>query len=316
MEILVTLPLNEEQRALLAAAAPGHALRYLEKERLGTEELEKAQIILGNLAQPGQLAFCKNLRWIQLNNAGTEGYCERLPRGALLTNATGAYGPVMAEYMVGAVLSLFWHSADYCRQQARRCWHKLGHARVIAGSTVLVVGLGDIGSAFGRRMAALGATVYGVRRRGGRAPDWLAGLVGPEGLDELLPKADVVALCLPGNADTRHTLNRRRIGLLKQDAVVVNVGRGSAVDTDALCEALYTGRLGGAALDVTDPEPLPPDHPLWAAPNTCITPHIAGGYAQPQTLQRVADLCADNLRRYLAGQELRSVVDLATGYAR
>lgn len=316
MEILVTLELSEQQRALLESAAPGHKLRYLEKERLDPARLEAAEVILGNLADPAQLDFCKNLRWIQLHNAGTEGYCQRMPQGALLTNATGAYGPVIAEYMVGAVLSLFWYSAAYFQQQTRRCWHKLGHARVIAGSTVVVVGLGDIGRSFGQRMAALGAMVYGVKRRGGQAPAWLAGLCGPDGLDGLLPRADILALCLPGNDDTRHTLDERRIGLMKQDAVVVNVGRGGAVDTDALCAALYAGRLGGAALDVTDPEPLPADHPLWAAPGALITPHIAGGYAQPQTLQRVVELSAENLRRYLAGEELRSVVDLSTGYAR
>ena len=318
MNILVTLPLNDGQRARLAAAAPGHPMRFVEKAAAGPADLEWAQIILGNLADPAQLRHCRSLRWLQLNNAGTEGYCVpgRLPAGAVLTNATGAYGTVIAEYMLAALLALFRRLPDYLENQRGHRWQPLGFIRLLADSRVLVVGFGDIGRSFGRRAAALGAEVVGVRRRPAAAPDWVLGVYGPDRLDELLPAADVVALCLPGGDATRHTLDARRIGLLKQGAVVLNVGRGSAVDTDALCRALERGRLGGAALDVTDPEPLPADHPLWSAPNTILTPHVSGQYAQPETLERVVELCEENLRRFFAGQPLRSVVDPATGYAR
>ena len=132
--------------------------------------------------------------------------------------------------------------------------------------------------------------------------------------DALLPEADVVALCLPGNSATRHTLDARRIGLLKRNAVVINVGRGSAIDTEALCDALYRGRIAGAALDVTDPEPLPADHPLWDAPNAVITPHISGGFSLPETLEQIVDIFAENLRRDAAGEPLLNLVDLRSGY--
>ena len=137
-----------------------------------------------------------------------------------------------------------------------------------------------------------------------------------EELDSLLPRADVEALSLPGNPSTYHTLNRERISLLSPNAIVLNVGRGTAVDTDALSDALYAGKIAGAALDVTDPEPLPADHPLWKAPNAIITPHISGGYALPETLQQIAEIFAENLKRFQAGEPLRNVVDLETGYCK
>ena len=142
-----------------------------------------------------------------------------------------------------------------------------------------MIGLGDIGRTFAGKMKALGCYTIGIRRRvsekmvaGDVAADEVHGL---EDLDRLLPRADVVALSLPGNASTFHVLNRERIGLLKPNAIVLNVGRGTAIDTDALSDALYAGKITGAALDVTDPEPLPADHPLWSAPGALITPHIS-----------------------------------------
>ena len=138
---------------------------------------------------------------------------------------------------------------------------------------------------------------------------------GLDALDSLLPRADVVALSLPGNPSTRHVLNRERIGLLNPNAIVLNVGRGTAIDTDALCDALYEGRIAGAALDVTDPEPLPEDHPLWDAPRTLITPHISGGYSLPETLEQICGIFAENLERFRKGEPLRNVVDMETGYA-
>lgn len=186
--------------------------------------------------------------------------------------------------------------------------------RTLAGSTVLVLGFGDLGRNFARRAHLLGARVLAVRRRPGKKPDWMEALGGAEMLEEWLPLADAVVLCLPANASTRHMLSAGRIALLKKEAVVLNAGRGSAVDTDALCRALYDGRIGGAALDVTDPEPLPPEHPLWHAPNTILTPHVSGLLSQPENFEKAADICEENLRRFLAGQPLMNQVDRSTGY--
>lgn len=316
MNILVTLPLDEAGRTRFAAAVPGCTLRFVEKSAVTPAHLRDVQAVLGNLADPAQLRHCRELRWLQLDSAGTDGYCVPglLPEGAVLTNATGAFGACIAEWLLAALLALWRRLPEYAENQKNCLWQRLSPVRTLAGSTVLVLGFGDLGRSFALRAHLLGARVLAVRRRPGEKPDWLEGLGGAEKLEEWLPLADAVALCLPANASTRHMLDERRIALLKQDAVVLNAGRGSAVDTDALCRALYGGRIGGAALDVTDPEPLPPEHPLWRAPNAILTPHVSGLLSQPENFERAAAICEENLRRFLAGQPLMNLVDRATGY--
>lgn len=318
MKILVTPPFTAEQKKRLLEAAGENELTFCEKSGITKQMLAEAEIILGNLERPGQLEAAKKLRWIQLNNAGTEGYCVPglLREGVILTNATGAYGLAISEHMLACLFMLKKKLNLYFANQQRHEWKSEGHVGVIRGNRVLVIGLGDIGCAFAQRMKALGCTVTGVKRRVGEKPDCVDELYGTEELDRLLPLADVVALSLPGNASTYHVLSRERIGLLSENAVVLNVGRGTAVDTDALSEALYAGRIRGAALDVTDPEPLPAGHPLWDAPNAIITPHISGGYALPETLAQIAEIFAENLKRFLAGEPLEHVVDPETGYCR
>lgn len=316
MYILVTPPVNDRQKEKLREAAKGHEMVFCRKRDVTEEMLQKAEIILGNLKDPAQLKACRNLKWIQLNNAGTEGYCEPgiLPEGAVLTNSSGAYGLAISEHMIGCLFELRKKLHLYAGNQLLHRWKSEGFVNVIEGSQILVVGLGDIGMAFGRKMKALGCSVKGIRRHMGDAPEWLDGLYPMEELDSLLPEADVVAMSLPGNPSTYHVMDERRIGLLKESAVILNVGRGTAIDTDALCDALYRGRIAGAALDVTDPEPLPPDHPLWDAPNAVITPHVSGGYSLPETLEQIVDIFSENLRRYGEGKALLNAVDLRTGY--
>ena len=373
MKIIVTPPFTEEQKKKIRDAAGPEELVFALKSEITPELLSDADVILGNLDSPSQVRWAPGLRWIQLNNAGTEGYCEPglLPEGAVLTNATGAYGLAISEHMIACLFMLRKKLDLYFADQQRHEWRREGHVGVIQGTTVLVIGLGDIGRAFAGRMKALGCHTIGIRRRvsGKTSPEGAVGpsgtrpaacadsfsgtrpaacadsfsgaklaacAVGPSGtrpaacmdsfsgadevygldaLDSLLPRADVVALSLPGNPSTRHVLNRERIGLLNPNAIVLNVGRGTAIDTDALCDALYEGRIAGAALDVTDPEPLPEDHPLWDAPRTLITPHISGGYSLPETLEQICGIFAENLERFRKGEPLRNVVDMETGYA-
>lgn len=316
MYILVTPPVNERQKEKLLAAAAGHEMVFHVKDDVTEEDLRRADIILGNVSSPKSLALCENLKWIQLNNAGTEGYCESgiLPEGALLANSTGAYGLAISEHMIGCLFELRKKLHLYYRNQLAHEWKSEGFVSVVEGSKVLVIGLGDIGTTFARKMKGLGCTIVGVKRRVGEKPEWVDELYGMDMLEQLLPQADVVAMSLPGNPSTYHVLNRERIALLKKNAVVINVGRGKAIDTEALCDALYAGKIAGAALDVTDPEPLPADHPIWDAPNALITPHISGGFALPETLEQIVELFVQNLRRYLAGEPLQNLVDLTTGY--
>lgn len=320
MKIIVTPPFTEEQRKRIQEAAGPDQPVFRLKSEITEELLSDADVILGNLDSPSQVCWAHNLKWLQLNNAGTEGYCEPglLPEGAVLTNATGAYGLAISEHMIACLFMLRKKLNLYYEDQLRREWRREGHVGVVQGTTVLVIGLGDIGRTFAQKMKALGCYTIGIRRRVSEktvsedtAVDEIYGM---DELDGLLPRADVVALSLPGNASTYHVLNRERIALLSSNALVLNVGRGTAVDTDALSDALYAGKIAGAALDVTDPEPLPADHPLWSAPGALITPHISGGYSLPETLARICDIFAENLERFRKGEPLRNVVDMGTGY--
>jgi phosphoglycerate dehydrogenase-like enzyme len=175
-----------------------------------------------------------------------------------------------------------------------------------------VIGLGSIGTEVARRSAALGATVVAVRRRPVEAPAFVSELAGEEGIDRLLPRCDYVVLALPATQRTRQVLSADRIALMKAGAFVVNIGRGALIDQDALIAALADGRLGGAGLDVSTPEPLPPESALWRMPNVIITPHASG--SSPTNDDRRFGIFAANLRRFVAGEALENIVDFDEGY--
>lgn len=336
--ILVTIPLSKEQRENLEQAArqEGAEIRFrlgealpsgrggqlpfpqlLPAELVTEEDIAWAHAILGNV-QPDLLKHASQLEWMQTSSAGVEWYTRPgvLPEGAVLTNATGAYGLAISEHMLGMLLMIFKKLELYRDAQLRREWGSQGQVRTLRGATVLVLGLGDIGGDFARLCKALGAYVIGLRRTGGEKPEFADELCLTGELDALLPRADVVAATLPGTPQTRGMLSRERIGRMKPGAVVLNVGRGNLIDTEALCDALESGRLAGAGLDVTDPEPLPPEHRLWGISTAVITPHVSGGYHLWETLDRIAGIFAENLGRYLRGEPLRNQVDFATGYRR
>jgi len=313
MKILVTMPLTQRQREKLEKNFRQEFVYYPEDEV--TEEIvSDVEVILGNVS-PEVLPKAKELRWLQLSNAGTEGYCDgKLPEGVTLTNATGAFGLSMAEHMIGMLFELKKGLHRFYANQQRHEWKKHYDAQLIQGKKVLVVGMGDIGTAFAQKMHALGCRVIGVKRREGRPPEGVEGLYTLERLDKLLPQADIVAMCLPGNKDTYHLMNKERLSLMKEGAVLLNVGRGITLDTEGLMEVLRSGHLAGAALDVTDPEPLPKDHPLWDMENVVLTPHISGASVLPEIQEKILDICIGNLECYLVQRPMRNVVDFKTGY--
>lgn len=326
LRVLVTIPIEPEYEARLREAGPGAEFRFkpavqsFTKEPLNTGPLTRedaawAQVILGNV-ELDFLREAENLLWLQTSSAGVEEYLrpDALREGVLLTNCTGAYGLAISEHMLGMLLVIFKKLELYRDAQRREQWASLGSVRSVWGSTVLVLGMGDIGGEFAKRCKALGAKVIGVRRTAGEIPPYADEVRLPGELDELLPQADVVACALPGTAATRNLLDRRRIGLMKEGAVLLNVGRGSSVDTEALCDALEAGRLSGAGLDVTDPEPLPAGHRLWRIPTAVVTPHISGFYHLHETYERILAICAENLRRFLSGKPLKNQIDFEAGY--
>ena len=287
MRILVVVPGTEEQYSRLRQAAPGARFRFTLSPT--EDEIGEAAVIVGN-PPPALLRKAASLRLLQLETAGANPYLgDVLPPEVPLCNAAGAYGPAIAEHLLAMLLSLYKKLPAYGENRRAALWRDEGTVRTVEGSTTLVVGLGDIGGQFARRLHALGGRVLGIKRTPGDCPEYLEGLYPPEALDGLLPAADAVALCLPSTPKTRGLFSRERLERMKDGAVLLNVGRGDAVDTGALDACLRSGKLGGAGLADHPPRigRAPrrrdggPDFPNRRRQPACIVgrppPHPSGG---------------------------------------
>ena len=309
MQILVSLPMNEDQKQRILSSAQGANVTFAPQAEVTDEMLQNAQIVFGNL--PGEmLKKAPNLKWLQLNSAGADAYTKpgALDSRVLLTNAVGAYGLTVSEHMLSLLFAMNRRLMEYDQNQQKNLWQPMGQVKSVEGSVILTLGLGNIGGDFARKVKALGAYTIGVRRNTGDCPDYVDEMHPLSSLDDLLARADVVAIALPLTEETKGMMNEARLMNMKKDALLINVGRGPIVDTDALLQVVGAGHLGGAALDVTDPEPLPPDHPLWQQERVIITPHVAGSFYLPETKNRVITVFLENLRRYQAGEALKNLV--------
>ncbi len=222
--------------------------------------------------------------------------------GVAVTSAAGVHAPNASEHAVGAILAFSRRFHEAARADT---WQPFNPGEV-AGSTVAIVGLGAIGEAVARRLEPFDVTTLGVRRRpeeGGPTDE----VVGPEALHDVLARTDYLVLCCPLTDETRGLIGSEELRTLPTDAVVVNIARGAVVETDALVAALRSGAIGGAVLDVTDPEPLPREHPLWEFDEVLVTPHTAG--ATPRYYERLSDIVAGNVERLADGRPLRNRVD-------
>ena len=247
----------------------------------------------------GCLEALPRLRLVQLTSAGAEDFVGRLPEGVVLCNARGAHTPATAEWAVSATLAAQRGIPFFVREQDAGRWSPRTHSSLV-GARVLILGAGDIGRAIGRMLAGFDAELTYVARTardGVRSTDELPGL---------LPEADVVVVVVPVTDETRRMVDAGFLAAMRDGALLVNAARGVVVDTDALLAELTSGRLR-AALDVTDPEPLPSGHPLWSAPGLLLTPHVGG--AVPRTDARATAAVTDQLSRVLAGEPLVNVVD-------
>ena len=255
----------------------------------------------GGATVPGQEFFdaLPRLRLVQLLSAGAENFAGRLPQGVVLCNARGAHTPSTAEWAVTATLAAQRGIPFFVREQEAGRWSSATFSSLV-GARVLVVGAGDIGTTIGRMLAGFDVELTYVART---ARD---GVRSTAELPELLPHADVVILIVPVTPETTGMVDAAFLAAMKDDALLVNAARGVVVDTDALLAELSAGRLR-AALDVTDPEPLPEGHPLWSAPGLLLTPHVGG--AVPDTNERAAAAVTGQLARILAGRPLVNVVD-------
>ncbi len=312
--ILVTVPCDEAHRQALAAAAPDATILYKDAGAVTEADLAQVDILFGNV-RPALLHAAKNLKLLQLFTAGTDGYLAALPEGCLLANTTGAFGLAISEHLLALLLTLLKRLHQYRDNQRQGEWRDRGSVNSLEGASVVVLGLGDIGGEFARKCKALGAYVIGVRRTDAVKPDYIDELVLTGALDSVLPRAEVLAMALPGTGDTVHILDAQRIALLPDGAIVLNVGRGSAIDQDALADAIEARGLR-AGLDVTDPEPLPPEHRLWSLEDCLITPHVSGFFHLKKTLDRMVMIAAENIARFNAKQAPINLIDPQTGYRR
>lgn len=276
---------------------------------LGADDFANAAIIIGNAA-PQALVNAQGLRWLQTWSAGAEQYAAPgvLPPQTLLTCATGAYGQSVSEHIFAVMLSLIKRLPTYRDNQNAAKWEDLGQVWSLCGAKVLICGAGDLGSSFALLCRSMGAYTIGLRRDASKPADGIDTMYGMDKLDSLLGSADVVALFLPHNEQSAGLMNEKRLRSMKRNAVLLNAGRGTAVDCDALARVLGEGLLWGAGLDVTSPEPLPPDHPLWHEKRALITPHVAGNYHLSVTAGRITEIALDNFKRYFGGQMLKNIV--------
>lgn len=254
-----------------------------------------------------------NLRWIHIIGAGVEHLCPMnwVPEGVTVVNNRGAHAAKGGEFGLMAVLMLHNHMPAIIDNQREAHWESL-YSTPIAGKTVAIVGVGNIGGGAARHCKRAGLRVLGVSRHGHPRDD-VDEMYPADAIDDVLPKADFVFIATPLTPETQNLFDRRRQSLMKPGCGVINVGRAGTMDYEALAENLRSGHISGAMLDVFDAEPLPASSPLWKTPNLIVTPHVSaddGDSYVPMTLE----LVFENLRRYLAGEPLQNVVRPELGY--
>jgi len=253
------------------------------------------------------------LTWIHIIGAGVEHLCpmDWVPDGVTVVNNKGAHAAKAGEFALMAVLMLHNKMPAIVTNQRAAQWNSL-FSTPIAGKTALIVGVGSLGGGAAHQLKKLDVEVLGVSRHGRPHPD-VDEMATPDRLDEMLARADYVFVATPATPETRGLFDRKRLEGMKRGAGLINVGRATVMDYEALCDLLKNGHLSGAILDVFDPEPLPADSPLWSAPNLIVTPHVSADDGD-NYVQITLDLFFNNMRRYLGGQALQNVVDPALGY--
>lgn len=300
-----------------AAGKHGYGVDYYLDGVLPRERAGEYEIVYG-MPDRSVLKDMAQLKWFCASFAGVDRYVDEAlypHEGVLLSNSAGAYGVTIAEHILMVTLMLLRQMLPTMKAVSKNEWLPPLPVRSICGSRITVLGTGDIGTSFARRAKAMGAaSICGVRRTLKPADPAFDRIVTLSDLNRVLPETDILVMALPSTGETAGVLSRERIALLPPQAIVVNVGRGTAVDQEALAEALNGGRISGAALDVFVPEPLPRDHFLWDTKNLLITPHVAGNMSLGYTRDRDVDMFCEDLENFTAGRPLAHLVDRKLGY--
>jgi phosphoglycerate dehydrogenase-like enzyme len=323
-KIVVIGGLPPGMREQFVAVSPGLQVALANDTAAAAKEATDADIVFGLTSAGGIcereiIDNAKELRWIDSMSAGVE-RCMAIPsvisRELLVTNMRGVDSAAIAEHAITFAMALARGIDTFVTDKNRAVWSRESAAatrmQVLDGKTMLVVGLGGIGTEVAQRAHALGMKVIATRNSGRTGPDYVSHVGGPSELLDLAKQADVVINTAPLTTETTGIFNAKFFAAMKPNAFFINIARGGSVVTNDLLEALTSGRIAGAGLDVVDPEPLPPDHPLWKAPNLIISPHVAAGSDVPREHRWV--LAVEQIRRYAAGEKMLSVVDLKREY--
>ena len=318
--VYVFLNLREDQKKRLEAVAPEAEYVYAKRKDITREELRRAHVVIGNCGAEN-IEGSPNIEFVQTQSAGCEHYVKPgvLRAECILANGTGTFGPGISEYMLSMTLEHCRGLHIYRDNQHAHKWSWDTKAVELYRSTVIVLGIGDIGSAYAQKVKACGAYVIGFsKHKKNNKPSYFDELHTTDELDEHIGRADIIACIMPETPETINIINKDRFEKMKKGVILINAGRGSAINTYDLCDALDKKILGGVGLDVTNPEPLPYDHKLWDYREVTITPHNTGGSLYKEGGSAFEDrnfdlVILENYKKYINGEKIQAV-DRKTGY--
>jgi phosphoglycerate dehydrogenase-like enzyme len=308
MNLLIYPSLSPDELAQVRAVSEGVEIVNAQSEAEALAAIGEAEAMYGNLT-PALLAQAAKLKWLQTPIAGLENYmyADLAESPVVVSNMAKIYNDMIADHAMTYILMFARGFHLYMRRQLAGVWEKGTPVRHLADCTLGIIGLGGIGTDLAQRGKAHGMRVIATEARPGDKPAFVDELWPATRLNDLMAQSDFVVSCVPQTPATVGLIGAAEIGLMKPSAFLINISRGVVVKLDALVEALQAGRIAGAGLDVYEIEPLPAGHPLWAMENVILTPHVAA--INPHVAQRRIDTLTGNLRRYLAGEPLRNVVD-------
>lgn len=313
--VIITGPFRENEKEIFSNLSSEVECQFVEQKKITVQMLSKAQALIGNVA-PSMLVNQPQLEWVQLTSSGADIYVaeKNLSKEMIITTATGSYGVGIAEYMLAMLLAMMKKIPNYLENQKQGLWKDNGTVTTPYNKRILIVGTGDIGFEFAKRMRAFGCKLIGIRRREGMCPEELDEIYTIDCLKEQLALADVVAVCLPGTKSTFHLFDEEMLACCKKGAYFMNVGRGNIVPLDAFLNEEIANRFAGIWLDVCEVEPLPQQHPLFHVPNLLITPHITGGFHLDLTIEKIFEISLHNMKAWLGEGEYICVLDREAGY--
>lgn len=315
MKILVCAPLQDQEIKEIQNAIIDDT--FIINKKPTQKDIDNADVIIGNPSLSLQLNQ-EHLQAIFLNSAGSDAYIKEgiLHKNTQLANASGSYGKAISEHIIGMMIALCKNFKFYSLQMTKQQWHPLKQGKEIYHSHVCIVGYGDIGYETARRLKAFDCHISAVKRRKQDHLPYVDDIYTLDQLDELLPQCDFVILALPQNKQTIHLFDYKKLSKMKPDAIIINVGRGSAIVSDDLVQILNEGHLYGVGLDVVENEPLDCSSPLWNIDRVMITPHSSGGFVWDSVRNAYCQLVMRNLHHLKNSEVLENEVDFNTGYRR